>query len=473
MLLVQMNETRDQVRRIHALGAAESGINVVVGQIRSATDSTGTGVLAELPCGTLTGTADAGDGSRYQVTVAYYPSDPKGQSAAWLSANAIQCVNGAGARNSPEYALIQSLGTNTATGSFGSVQVRSVQATYIFQTTNQNIAGGLMHIYNNGSNQDLCIDAGSGSPTAGTSVTMQPCSSGSESQTWEYTTNLNIEQVSSGMCLDAGTPEASGSVVKVQPCVTPVEAQQEWSLNDSANLVGTSDGQTLNSFCFNVQSPNVAGSLLVLSTNCNGGYDDAQTFSPEAAVGAGAAGSTSGQLVNFNEFGRCLDVTNYDVTYAYMIAWPCKQAPNPNYVGWNQRWTLPLVGSNGASAPGQIVTNDTATSPTTFYCLVSPLSTASGSYVTVSQCPTGTTPTNMTWTVYGNTGTYSTSYEIVDNAGYCLSPTDPTASPGDFFSGGNKISKITVAACNGSTLQKWNAPPNILQPLPLKDIGEK
>lgn len=469
MLLVQIGSTRDEVRRAHALGAAESGINVIVGQIRAARDGSGNGVLSELPCGTLSGTADAGDGSRYQVTVSYFPSDPKGQTSTWLSANAIQCLTGAGARSAPAYALIQSQGTDTTTGSFGSVQVRSLQATYIFQTTNQNITGGLIHIYNNGSNQDLCIDAGSGSPTAGTSVTMQPCSPGSLSQTFGYETDLNLEQMSSGLCLDAGTPEASGAVVKLQACVTPAVPQQEWSLNDSANFAGTSDGSTLNSFCFNVQTPNVVGSLLILSTNCNGAYDDIQTFSPEAAVGAGAAGPSTSQLVNFNQFGRCLDVTNFDVNYAYLIDWPCKQAPNPNNIGWNQRWTVPKITGTATSASGQITTNDTSNSTT--YCLVSPLSTVSG-YVTVSPCPATGTPINMNWTIYGATGTYSTSYEIVDNAGNCLSPTDPNATPPDLFSGGNKISKMVVSVCSGSTLQKWNAPPNVLQPTPLKDVGE-
>ena len=67
-------------------------------------------------------------------------------------------------------------------------------------------------------------------------------------------------------------------------------------------------------------------------------YDNIKDLAPDAAVGAGAAGASSGQLVNFNQFGRCLDVTNQDVTSAYLIAWPCKQAPDPTNVAWNQRW---------------------------------------------------------------------------------------------------------------------------------------
>jgi hypothetical protein len=79
----------------------------------------------------------------------------------------------------------------------------------------------------------------------------------------------------------------------------------------------------------------------------------------------------------------------------------------------------------------------------------------------------------MTWTVSTATGLYASSYRIQDAYGFCLQPTDPSASPTDFFSDGNKISKLTVATCSGSTLQKWNAPPDILQPTPLENVGEK
>jgi hypothetical protein len=76
----------------------------------------------------------------------------------------------------------------------------------------------------------------------------------------------------------------------------------------------------------------------------------------------------------------------------------------------------------------------------------------------------------LKWTVYGKTSSYATSYEITDNSGYCLQPTDPTATPTDFFNA--DISKSIVAKCNGSTLQKWNAPPNVLAASPLTNVGE-
>jgi len=174
-------------------------------------------------------------------------------------------------------------------------------------------------------------------------------------------------------------------------------------------------------------------------------------------------------VVNFAQFGRCLDVTNKDVTYAFEIAWPCKQAPDPTTLTWNEVWTMPTVPNGGISATGPIVTNKSGT----LYCLKSPNSTAAGAYyVVVAACP-GSPTADEVWTVYGNTGTYETSYRILDKNGYCLAATDQYATNPDLFSNGYLTSKIIMAACSGSTLQKWNAPPNILQSLPLDNIRER
>jgi hypothetical protein len=56
------------------------------------------------------------------------------------------------------------------------------------------------------------------------------------------------------------------------------------------------------------------------------------------------------------------------------------------------------------------------------------------------------------WTRVYNSGTYASSYLFVDTSGRCLA-VDPT----DLYSG--LYSKVTVATCNGSDAQKWNAPP--------------
>jgi hypothetical protein len=302
---------------------------------------------------------------------------------------------------------------------------------------------------------------------------MQPCAAGRLSQMLAYNRDLTIVLVSSktaamplGMCLDAAPATQRGAVVEFRPCGTSTLPRQQWSINDSANFQGTTNGSSLNGLCFNVQRPDVVGSFVVLGS-CGGPYNNTWTFSADAAVGAGAAGKDAGQLVNFSQFGRCMDVTKHDLNYPYMIIWPCKQAPDPTKVSWNQKWTIkPVDAANPAK--GMLIT----TTPSVPYCLRSPGSTRAGAYVTVAKC--GTAPTaDLIWKVSGDTGNYATSYVAVDYNGLCLAATDPKAKPADLHFEGEQVSKSVVGVCDGSTLQKWNAPANILQTLPLKDISEK
>jgi hypothetical protein len=478
MAVSQIQSTHRDVQRVHALNAAQAGLDVALGHIRAANDGAGGGVLAELPCGQLSGDVGAGGSARYQVTVDYFAVDPQGRSGGWIPANRIPCVAGGGPLSTPAYALLSAQGTDEPTGAFNTVTHRSLRATYAFRTTNQNIAGGLIHVFKTPTSADLCLDAGSGSPAPGTVLRMQACSAGGIQQMFAYNSNLTLVLVSSktpamplGMCLQADTPRTVGQPVQFQPCASTTRPQQQWSINDSANFEGTTDGQTLDGYCFNVQSPDSPGSNVVLGSgsSCRRGNDNIQTFSPEDSVGAGAAGASTGQLVNFDQFSRCLDVTEQNVAHSYLIAWPCKQAPDPARVTWNQKWTLPAVVTGATSGTGPITTS----SPSGPRCLQSPGSTAPGQYVTVAPCPGGSTPPAMTWTVETDTGTYATSYRITDGYGYCLSPTDPAATPPDLYPNGQQISKIVVAGCGGSGLQKWNAPPHIRRALPLKDIGEQ
>ena len=101
------------------------------------------------------------------------------------------------------------------------------------------------------------------------------------------------------------------------------------------------------------------------------------------------------------------------------------------------------------------------------YCLVSPMTANSNPYM--DKC-SNVAAANRTWTVWGDTGEYTTSYRISDSAtptagsslGYCLQPTDTN----DIYS------KIIVSTCSGTTLQKWNAPPGVV-PIPVKDYHER
>ena len=462
MLLTQMTATRSDTSRVRALHAAQAGLNVGIGHIRSAIDRSGVGVLSQLPCGTLTGPVGVGSASSYSVVVSYYSVDPKGLSSSALAAANIQCLAGGGAASSPSYALLVAQGISGSPAS----PARTLQATYVFQTSNLNGAGGLFHV--TGGSPDLCIDAGSGSPAAGTVATMQVCNSNSVAQKLFYNQNLTISLPASqtaalplGMCLDGGTPETATSVVKFQACSSLNLPQQHWSYDDNGDFSGTANGSTVTAHCFTVQSPNVVGSQITLDPSCTG-------FSPEAPAGVGAAGAYLGELVNLGEYSRCLEVTAHLVSASFLVAWPCVQSPNSSGMPWYQQWALPTITAPATSATGQITTN-----PKTQYCLQSPLSTLSGQYVVVVPCTTGSTPSNLSWTVFGATTDYASSYRIVDSSGNCLQPTDPTATSPDFYSGGTNVSKVVVAACTSSSLQKWNAPPNTLSPSALKDIGER
>lgn len=489
LVMSQLKTTSFEARRIRALHAAQAGLDVGVAQIRAATkiNSSGetVGDSTRLPCTILTGTI--GDAT-YSVTASYYDADPQGQlpDPAWITRHTITCVIGHGTNTVPSFVVF----TSTGTASNVVTSRRILRGTYVVHTSNANISGGLVHVYRgNATLNDLCIDAGSGTPAAGTPVTMQLCNAGAVSQTWAYDGSLRFVLVSSqdpvdnpaGMCLQAGTTHANNNPVTMQPCTTakPAVYAQQWSINDSSNLVGSNTtGTNTDGFCFKVANPNKPGSALVITqVSCGGSYNNMSTFSLDANAGAGQAsstlGSAIGQLVDYSQFGRCLDATNQNPDSPYMIAWPCKQNPDPSKVAWNQRYTLPVVpggattGKAGNFKSGTITT----TRGSTTYCLQSPMSPDVYQYVTTKAC---TGAVNQQWTVYGVTDQYATSYQIVDGTGrYCLQPRDQNASPPDLFQDVNKVAKIYVGVCNGSTLQKWNADKNAIEGVALKDVTER
>jgi hypothetical protein len=484
-VVTQIQVTGDAGQRVRALGAAQAGLDVALGQIRLAADGADddgnpVGDPRELPC-TLTGTVDAAGTARYEVTVVYTTADPRGRTDAWLDdpANRLACSPHSGLAATPGYAVLRSKGTGLGTGDINTVAHRRLRATYTFKQTNVNVSGGLVHIYKLPSTTDLCMDAGSPSPAAGTLLRVERCSPGLPQQTFAYNASLNLVLVSTltsgtGMCLQAASVSGSSTAnVTLQPCGTTTQRNQQWGFNSSANFMGVNTAGTLASYCLNVQAPlNRAGQPVIVRVNCGGGYNNEQTWSVEASVGAGMAGDLDRPgfdwLVNYQQFGRCADVTKQNVNYdrRYMIVWPCKQEPN-GAVGWNQRFALPTVTDPATGGTGRITTN-----PGTLYCLRSPLSTAASQYVWVEACPTGTPPERLTWTRYKEHEDPVKSYTIRDGRGYCLQPTDPEAHPADMHDEGYSISKIVVRACDGGNLQKWNAPPKLGEAVPLKDIGE-
>lgn len=510
MVLNQLQSTRIAEDRSAALHAAQAGLDVALGQILAARNEAApaanempdTGRRDGLPCGPLTGAVPGG--GRYLAEVHFVMADPAALLAAPDSYAAVttspdrvvQCVPGRGIPVTPAFAVLFSWGNAAPIGAVrDGAGSRRLQASYRFRTTNENILGGLIRV-RGASDVELCLDAGSALPAPGAKLRMQPCQSANGRQLFAYLKDLTVvltasqvPQMPLGMCLDAPVPHTVGALVELQPCAESVSPAQQWSINDVANFVGTTDGVNLDGYCFNVQNPDVTGSPVVLARgwpNCDAGtYDNKQTFQPDPAVGAGAAGEDVGQVVNFKQFGRCLDVTDRNPSQTYLIAWPCKQAPDARLVSWNQKWRLPAVvddpsDPDNPTGTGAIVT----TSAGADYCLQKPPSTTYGSYPRVVVCPAGAPPENLTWTVYGKTKTYATSYQIQagpktggGDAGTCLAAANPDAQPPELYDRaeyrGSPISKIVVRPCDGSAWQKWNAPAYLLDPSPLKDFAEK
>ncbi|MGA5304071.1 RICIN domain-containing protein [Nucisporomicrobium flavum] len=480
----QFTTTRTADSRTVALDAAQIGIDVALGQLRAAgtagTATDGTpimkGVLESLPPCTFTGSQDSGGMLNaknsllyYGVRVAYYgvPDDATDPTPALLPCPPVSV---------PTTAVITATGSGsgTATLTKGAAGTRTLEATYTFKTNNENITGGAVKLAAPTSPQQLCMDGGAdATPAAGTAVMMQWCKGGTSDQRFAYTADLNLKLVGSetgvapnGMCLDAPLPHTSKDPVTFQPCLGR-SARQQWSLNNSGNFQGTSDGVNLDSSCLNLKT---AGAPDVLIIDGCGGTANKQVFRPEAKVGAGMASGLTHQLVNYKQFSRCLDVTNHVATSGYMIVWFCKQDPSGN-VSWNQQWSLPAISLDLKNATKERIR--TAGSGNPGYCLRTP--DAISGYVTMKPCPvagSGPIPEkNMEWVVYGDTGNPVTSYRIVDTNGYCLTPTDLTVATPDTHSDGT--AKVKVAPCTGDELQKWNAPPYFNAPLVLTNTKEK
>ncbi|GAA3450870.1 RICIN domain-containing protein [Dactylosporangium matsuzakiense] len=470
VVITQLRATVETADRAKAVHAAQAGIDLVLGTIRASG-----GVISGLTCipagSELKGGVGGGLPGRFKVSVQFQDS----------TKTPLACPAGGHLTSVPYFALITAQGTSQGDASnlnaaFQPNATRTLTATYVFRFTNENIEGGLVKFLGGA----YCLDAGSGSPAVGTNVTTQPCSSGSARQTFAYTKNLTLQLVSSktalnplGMCLDSLPSPVSGTLVAFQVCGSPtVPYNQRWSINDSSSFQSTaSNGTSLGSFCFHAKSASTPGAFVEL-TSC-GGSDNTRTFAPEAAVGAGAAGPPA-QIVNFKQFGRCIDVTNFDITVGFIIVWPCKQAPNPANVGWNQRFTVPTTGTGLGSITGQIFTYDSSKTKGNV-CMTTFETGAASHFVTFKPCP-ATTDVSTLWTVSYQEKTYGASYVIKDYKGMCLSPTnldDPKLPAADIFKGSTTVSKLTVATCDGSKLQKWNAPANIEDPTPLKNIGEK
>ena len=464
VVIRQFSATRSLVVRNTELNAAQAGMDLMMARVRAASDNQLNGLLEDLPPCTLDGTAGvggAGDSLAYHVTIQYRDQDGA----------ALTCP----LTDVPTTAVVTSVGADDAGGA------RTLTATYVFTTSNTNIPGGAIRIDTSSAGQ-LCIDAGASiRPAAGTKATLQLCN-GNSRQQFGYTYDLYLKLVNSesstasfGMCLDAGATHASGNVLAFLACPSTRTPRYQWALNGSSQFISTSpsSGNTDN-YCMTVQTVGSVGSNVVLSSSC-GTNTTLNIWRSETGVGAGMAGDTTAQLVNYAQFSRCFDLTSADPNAKYLIAWFCKQSPK-GAVDWNQQWVHPAPSPPAISATGNIVVTKSGVT----YCLTTPATTSGTTktigtaYPTVVACTPGNAIIAQQWTVYHDTGDYGTSYRIMDSSGFCLAPTDQNAVPRDAtLFHGDGTSKIRIAVCSSSDLQKWNAPPNINKPTPLTDLIEK
>lgn len=509
VVVQQVKPTAQARKDAGAVNAAASGLQAALATLRSSVDANGAGARGELPCvtgrsdtttfrttagattktestpgGTMAGTAATLPGNfRYRVDIAYFTQDPSDQDAAWLKANAKACP----LVETPLFAYLQSYGTGDniagAGGSSGSRGNRSQTGVYRFNVPSENIAGGRLRSYGQVvGGKPVCLDAGS-SPGPGTALSFKTCTDApSAAQTWEYREDLSIfwgGNPSRNLCVQASssqTPQlqtcagtgygSTGDRVNSSTYVYPPGQQvQSWSFNDNGHFAAASNTGDVSNSCLEPQSTGLDQALVLRS--CTGGTQDYQAFDPDPAVGAGKAGgnisgmpgSPTRQYVNFAQFGRCLDITGQQVTATYLIAYPCKQAPETSRLTYNQVWSfIPLeTGSRTGTFRTRTPTNDgKGGTKDTDYCLTAP---ASGNKPTVTKCPVGPVdtpppvPASQQWDATGLVpGNASRSYNLVSKLrNQCLSV---SLTEKDY-----NVSKIILETCDGSTKQRWNSPP--------------
>jgi hypothetical protein len=491
-LITQDSATHFDESRVRALHAAQTGIDVVVGQFRAPTrtDSNGRvwGDDSGLPCygyadtSALTGYPDAQQTSEYQVTVTYYLTDPSLPDVTPTKMSV--CAAGSGpydpssGTRTPRYAVVTSTGTDLEGGHQAS-HGRTIVTTYVFQTDDTNVSGGVIRVFPDSSGNQWCWDAGSAHPAVGTALVLRACSTSNppaQQQLFSYRSDLSIQLVSSvtaanpnGLCVDtATTPHAASDALVLKQCsiadttkcssITSCSPwNQQWSVDDNAHLEGAkSDKSDIDGWCINAATQ-TDGAALTLQTCAGSVTDTKQTWVPSPSAGAGMAGASNNQLVNYKQFATCLDVTGQDPNSAFLIIYTCKQNPQPSKVAWNQKFApSPALGTG----PTKVLLKTTYNSVN--YCLTSPLTTTG--YVRVTTpCPSSvsTAASQYQWTVYqtqdgsGNSLSYASKYVIKDAQGHCLAPGPNT----DLLNG--QYYKIYTLNCDGTTAQKWNANPSI------------
>lgn len=491
----QLQFSSNATNRDGALQGALAGVQTMVAQIRAAS-SGGYAVLSELPCSNFSGLTNTSGSSSFIASVQYQDQNSQGKFVN------VSCTQGQGpAAASPGSFLARAVITSCSPASACPTSPtaaitqkgiwRRVVSTYDFNTSYANIPGGLIYSYSGEECFVATYNNGS-SPSGGVTLEVTTaCLPNAPLEQFQYTSNWDLAIQLGGVqyCVqdpEDGSPASALPLAITTSCTTTGAPQ--WGINDVGDIEGVAasgSGQP-NGYCLdNPLSSDPSGNLTEDATvgSCDSGFDNTSTWQLSSDVGAGASQPASGQLfgvtdqlVNFEEFGNCLDVTNQNSSWPFLIDYMCKQFPDTtDYPVWNQRWCFDQLSTNSDNLPvGVLYTpqgQTTCSSPSSPYCLKSPLQTPgqlpSTVWVTVTSCTLGSSlqnQTNLLWTEWGSKGGSLHEYTWTDNAGLCLesntsNPAYPaSASSAPFTPVGDAFSTIQVDTCDGSYEQKWNAP---------------
>lgn len=479
VIVAQVKPTMFADKNARTVFAAETGLDATLSQVRSAvgpTDPSGNayGDPTKLPCSVQGAVGAAGTPLSYSVRVQYFDENPVGKDATWRAANAFPCVPGSGVSVAPGFAVLSSEGLDAGVAGMATASGnRRLETIYTFQISNNNIDGGTIYAFG----AKHCLQATG--QTAGSKVLYvdaAQCGSDDPRQLWsyakDYTIHLSVTDLGgagSALCMTGNASTGGNIDVTLTPCSASNTAQKfsweggaRWRGQQTSNA-GYS-GSCLGATAVYTDAA-LIGKPLKYGT-CGGDNSTSGSFDPDPRVGAGAAGKSTLQVVNFLEFGRCLDVTDEDVTKSFMISYPCKQDPSGgSQLKWNHKWNYSEPMSLKGSLGGQqvVVKNGSTTRGVNGanYCMTTAGATASPGYITMTQCTAGNL--DQSWTRHAERATYAESWTFTDRYGRCLSLGEKMPA--------TTWSKITVAPCSGGTEQKWNAPP-VSQEARLDDYKE-
>ena len=511
-VLGQVKPTYADQKQTETVYAAQAGIQATLSLFRNAvlissgvpqvdiTTGATIGDPKKLPCSVMGDTNPvAGDGVQYTVSIRYYDVDPTFQTPTWQTTTSLAtgdqlaCSTTTGVASTTghpvKYALLNSVGSAPAMpgSTNASVGNRSIGAVYQFQVSTVNIIGGRIFDYNDAN--AYCLSAVSAAP--GSFVQFLPASQCAAStandtlQLWSYYNDYEIKLASStyngaaGLCI-TGPPAAGSSNpqnVVLKTCISSPDASR-W--NQLWSWVGgnTWQGQTLTPAATAGPSAWALDTGYASGTNLTNKFLQVRNngtvggFSPTTQVGAGNAGFNTDEIVNYQEFGRCMDDTDVDVNKAFMISYPCKQDPTSGGANleWNQKFYYGEPASTATTAgPQQInvtANSDATKTPLTdradTYCLVTVdgagnVTTTPANNALVKLTPCASKTVNLQWTRVYNTGDYGSSYKFTTYGGTLCLQVDPTRA---YFG----WSYLDVATCDPASLaQKWNAPAAFVQ----------